>query len=44
MVEHKIGGLPVVDGGELVGIITESDLCRLLMQEQPEYPEQAYAP
>ncbi len=23
---HKIGGLPVVDGGHLVGIITESDL------------------
>lgn len=44
MVEHKIGGLPVVEAGELVGIITESDLCRLLMQEQPEYTEPNYAP
>src|SRR5687767_1221523 len=31
MVEHKIGGLPVVDEGKLVGIITESDFCRLLI-------------
>lgn len=31
MAEHKIGGLPVVDEGKLVGIITESDLCRLLI-------------
>ncbi len=31
MQRHKIGGLPVVDGGELVGIITETDLCRLLV-------------
>lgn len=30
MLEHKIGGLPVVDGGQLVGILTESDLLRLL--------------
>jgi CBS domain-containing protein len=44
MVEHKIGGLPVVEGGELVGIITESDLCRLLMQEEPEFSEPTYAP
>lgn len=35
MVEHKIGGLPVVNHGKLVGIITETDLCRLLMP-QPE--------
>jgi CBS domain-containing protein len=26
MLEHKIGGLPVVDDGRLVGIITESDI------------------
>jgi acetoin utilization protein AcuB len=31
MLQHKIGGLPVVENGELVGIITETDLCRLLM-------------
>jgi acetoin utilization protein AcuB len=35
MLQHKIGGLPVVEDGELVGIITETDLCRLLIL-QPE--------
>lgn len=35
MVEHKIGGLPVMDNGKLVGIITATDLCRVLMT-QPE--------
>ena len=35
MVEHKVGGLPVTDEGRLIGIITETDLCRLLMS-QPE--------
>jgi len=30
MTEHKISGLPVVDEGKLVGIITETDFCRLL--------------
>ena len=35
MVEHKIGGLPVINEGMLVGIITETDLCRVLMS-QPE--------
>jgi CBS domain-containing protein len=28
MLEHKIGGLPVVDGKRLVGIVTETDLVR----------------
>ncbi len=28
MLHHKIGGLPVTDGGELVGVITESDIFR----------------
>jgi CBS domain-containing protein len=28
----KIGGLPVMKNDELVGIITETDLCRLLTQ------------
>ncbi len=31
MLEHKIGGLPVVEDGRLVGIITETDICRLLV-------------
>ena len=38
MVEHKIGGLPVVEDGKLVGIITETDVCRVLMS-QPELVE-----
>jgi acetoin utilization protein AcuB len=28
MLDHKIGALPVVDGGRLVGIVTESDFVR----------------
>ena len=28
MVDHKIGALPVTDGGSLVGIITETDVLR----------------
>ena len=36
IVEYKIGALPVIEDGELVGIITETDFCRLLML-QPEY-------
>jgi len=31
MLEHKISGLPVVDDGTLVGIITESDIFRMLV-------------
>lgn len=33
MLEHKIGGIPVVDGTRVVGIITESDIFRLLVTE-----------
>jgi acetoin utilization protein AcuB len=32
MTDHKIGGLPVVDDGVLVGIITETDLFRLFVE------------
>lgn len=32
MLAHKIGGLPVLKNGKLVGIITETDFCRLLTQ------------
>jgi CBS domain-containing protein len=28
MLKHKIGALPVVDAGRLVGIVTESDMLR----------------
>jgi CBS domain-containing protein len=34
MREHHIGGLPVMEGTELVGILTESDLISLLKSEQ----------
>jgi CBS domain-containing protein len=30
MMEHKIGALPVVDQGRLVGIVTESDFVRAI--------------
>jgi CBS domain-containing protein len=32
MLEHKIGGLPVVERGMLIGIITESDIFRMLVK------------
>ena len=32
MIERKIGGLPVVDGGKVVGVITESDIFRALVR------------
>jgi acetoin utilization protein AcuB len=32
MWEHKIGALPVVENGRLVGIVTEIDLLRMLAQ------------
>lgn len=33
MLEHKIGGLPVMDRERVVGILTESDIFRVLAQE-----------
>jgi acetoin utilization protein AcuB len=32
MLDHGVGALPVVDGGLLVGIITETDLLRAFVQ------------
>ena len=32
MLYHKIGALPVVDGGKLIGIITETDLLRAFVK------------
>jgi CBS domain-containing protein len=32
MIEHKIGGLPVVEDGKLVGMITETDICIFVLQ------------
>lgn len=31
MIEHKIGGLPVMEGSRLVGIVTTSDIMRLVV-------------
>lgn len=36
MMEKKIGGLPVVEDGKVVGIITESDIFRLVVKEYTE--------
>lgn len=46
MLEHKIGGLPVVEPqtGKLVGIITESDIFRILVQEPEIEPPQTFIP
>ncbi len=32
MLAHRVGGLPVVDDGKLVGIITESDIFRRFVE------------
>jgi acetoin utilization protein AcuB len=32
MVDNKIGGLPVMESGALVGVITESDLFKVLLE------------
>ena len=32
MADNKIGGLPVVEDGELVGIITETDIFKVLLE------------
>lgn len=36
MFERRVGSLPVVEDGRLVGILTERDLLRALMEEYPE--------
>jgi acetoin utilization protein AcuB len=36
MLDNEIGGLPVMDGDKLVGIITESDIFRILVQSPEE--------
>jgi acetoin utilization protein AcuB len=45
MVDHRIGALPVVDGGRLVGLITETDLLRALLhrEQSPGVPHVAAA-
>ncbi|MCL6512082.1 MAG: CBS domain-containing protein [Anaerolineae bacterium] len=43
MIKHKVSGLPVMDGSELVGMITESDIFRALMAEEEPEPAPAGA-
>jgi CBS domain-containing protein len=38
ILQHQIGGLPVMEDNELVGIITETDLCRLLILQADSAP------
>lgn len=42
MLRHKIGGLPVVVGEEVVGIITESDIFRVLVENMLTSESAAY--
>ena len=32
MLDHKIGALPVLDDGRLIGIVTETDLLRAFVK------------
>jgi CBS domain-containing protein len=34
MLDQKIGGVPVVEEGRVIGVITESDLFRLIVRRQ----------
>lgn len=36
LLDHKFGGLPVIENDRLIGIITEADFCRLLVHEGQE--------
>jgi len=36
ILDHKVSGLPVVSDGRVVGVITESDLFRLLLAENSD--------
>ena len=40
--KHKVGGLPVMDGEKIVGMITESDILRLL--QTPGLSEDLWLP
>ena len=36
LLEYRIGGVPVVEDGRVIGMITESDLFRLIVMQQAE--------
>jgi acetoin utilization protein AcuB len=40
MLQHKIGGLPVLDGGKLGGIITETDILAAFVEVMGIQPQQ----
>jgi len=40
---HHVGCLPVVDSGELVGILTESDLFAVLVKQEQPVPTAPYS-
>lgn len=39
MLENRIAGLPVMEGGDLIGIITESDIFRMVVSQWREASE-----
>lgn len=39
MLHHKVGGLPVVEKGILVGVVTTSDMIRAFLEVIEEYEE-----
>lgn len=39
---NRFHALPVVDDGELVGIITPFDIMKALLEEKPAHPEDVY--
>jgi CBS domain-containing protein len=40
MLDQRIGGVPVVEGRRVIGMITESDLFRLIVKRQQEEARQ----
>jgi len=36
VLDHKIGALPVVEGGHVIGIVTETDLIRAFLRREDE--------
>ena len=43
MLRHKIAGLPVVEHGKVIGILTESDIFRIVVGAWKRAPEKAPA-
>jgi acetoin utilization protein AcuB len=42
MLDHKIGAVPVLDGGQLIGIITETDIVRAFVKMTAPTPTGAF--